>query len=192
MNITITPSARDQKRLGELAQALEGAFKRIERRVWESAFDQWVLYVGLIFEDEGFPSWHSLAEITAEERSKILDPDHAEHPILHRRGFLENSLTERRGHSLGRQAVQGFVEQAGGPKMPLATGNIIIRVASDNEVTYRFGTLDPRFRDLQDGTVGGGRKIPARPMVPMGEQRAELGMLIEKSVMKWLKKEPLG
>jgi len=92
------------------------------------------------FEEEGHPDkWAALAPMTVEQRRRL--GFGGEHPILQRTRELKRSVVER-GHQY----------------------NLSLLTQGRKKITLVLGSKDPRFGYLHGGT----KRIPARPMVVLG------------------------
>lgn len=149
--------------------------------IWDMALGAFTARVGRIFAMEGDPAWPPLSATTIRERAMVgYGPD----PILERGGALRQSLTVP---NLGAQMyVDEHVWFRGGAGRYFEThrtGNQMERAGGAGNYSFRFATLDDRFRWLSEG----GEEMPGRDMVPVGGQRQEVGQEAERHIIAKMK-----
>ncbi len=160
LKMTLSPTKRSIKEFHSVFTSLEQLPQIVADELVRPLID-FVREVGIneIFDREGIPSWALLALPTVKQRLRLGFP--GTHPILVRTGSLRASLTER-GHPHNIEVIQ---KQGGNVMMVL-------------------GTTDPRFGVLHAGWPA--RRIPARPMLPVGGfmralmTRAEADILVHR------------
>lgn len=160
----------------ESVERFNAAFEHMRQRVrrfteqaWPTAFGVYAQHVSGIFDREG-PGWAPLAPATLKERQAL---GYGSGPILQREGYLADSLTIESGPRMVP------VRTTEGTEMH-RSGNVTHKETRGEDVHYRFGTLDDRFLELQEGNPL--TNLPSRDMTPSStlsrEIEAELVKLI--------------
>jgi hypothetical protein len=160
MKLKLTETTEGRNNLNGFVDMVASFTKDKTDEIFDLAFQVYGSYVESTFEREG-PGWDSLARRTLRERADLGFPSS---PILQRTGILKQTLTDptmgNKNYSVGDDSF--------------ATGNeLVIRIA-DNRASIQFGTLDKRFEVLQSGETNEWFNIPARPMVPEGEEQNDV------------------
>lgn len=177
--ITMRPTEDSKSRYHQAFDALHHALDIDAFEMFKVGHEIWADRVHEIFEMEGDPGWRKLKPRTMEERAMY--PGHGfapDHPILHRQGVLEQSLTDRNARARTTTLLNAT------PDDPVLVGNTTDVVMSSRGTTWRFAVMDERFWPLHDAT---GYRWPPRPMVPIGGQRDEVGREIEKRLIEMVR-----
>jgi len=160
----MTPES--QAAINDMVDRLESIGERLGPPVIEAAIDLAQTVILSNFQGEGSGivggrQWAPLRPRTQREREWLNLPGIGpEHPILIRTGALLESLVDESSSS-------NVME-----KMQIGPGHW----------KGRLGTTDYRFEELQQGVLG--RKLPARPMWPIGDAEVRFVGLLNEQVMK--------
>ena len=177
MRVSIRPTEESVERAEKVWLFFTTLPNMLMPEAFDLAFAEWGSAVNKIFDEEG-PGWGELADWTVSDRTRLGYT--SEHPILHRQGFLQDSLTKYTGPKDGFVKMLGGEGEEGEPwPRTISTGNQVDVTTPESGMTViRFATLDERFTELQEGRPN----MPARDMLPDGAASAELNTAIGKAL----------